>query len=582
MTQGSTAALPLAIGAGADASRRPPDKPLASGHDSSLTDRLVCRVTWGFVALGVVLRVVRYLRNFPLWGDETFLAANFIDRDYQALMGPLDYGQICPLFFLWVERAVVSALGFSEWSLRLFPTLCSIASVALFYRISGHLMRGVPRLLAVAVFAVSLAPIRHGGEVKPYATDLFVSLCLLGLAVKWLGTRNQSRRLWGLAAFVPLALGLSYPSVFIAGGVGLGLAPAVWGSGRRGVKAAFAAYLATTLGAFLVLFRISTRAQLGAVPAGLSHYWAEAFPPLAEPLKLGLWLVRTHTGRMFSYPAGGDWGASGLTTLCAAAGVAVLWNRCQRTLLATLLAPFGLALAAASMQLYPYGGSTRLALYLGPIICLLVGLGASALGTRALRPGDRPRFVAGMVLLLAGLGLFVLGHDLAYPYKSVYDSRSRDFARWFWTTKAADAELACVKVDLGTVFKPRHWQRFRSSFYLTYEQVYFERHRRRAPLRWDAISATRPLRCVLYNEGPHDDPAIAAWLARMSARYVLKSSECYVVNAGIGDSETGFEDRYLVYDFIPRPPTSLVAGNVSPDWSGPAEPRPATPFLAPN
>ena len=37
-------------------------------------------LTWAFVALGVVLRVVRYGCNFPLWGDESFLAVNFNTR----------------------------------------------------------------------------------------------------------------------------------------------------------------------------------------------------------------------------------------------------------------------------------------------------------------------------------------------------------------------------------------------------------------------------------------------------------------------------------------------------------------------
>ena len=42
----------------------------------------VARVTTGFVALGVLLRVARYLLNFPLWCDETMLAANFLDKGY--------------------------------------------------------------------------------------------------------------------------------------------------------------------------------------------------------------------------------------------------------------------------------------------------------------------------------------------------------------------------------------------------------------------------------------------------------------------------------------------------------------------
>ena len=45
--------------------------------DPTGSDRLA-KATWAFVWLGVILRVVTYLLNFPLWGDEAFVAVNFI------------------------------------------------------------------------------------------------------------------------------------------------------------------------------------------------------------------------------------------------------------------------------------------------------------------------------------------------------------------------------------------------------------------------------------------------------------------------------------------------------------------------
>ena len=137
-------------------------------------------LTWAFVGLGVVLRLVRYAMNFPLWGDESFVAVNFIARGYRDLLRPLDYGQICPLLFLWIERWVVVHLGFSEWTLRLFPLVCGVSSVFLFRHVAGCVVGGLPLLLAVAIFAVSFHPIRHAAEVKPYASDLLVALVLAG------------------------------------------------------------------------------------------------------------------------------------------------------------------------------------------------------------------------------------------------------------------------------------------------------------------------------------------------------------------------------------------------------------------
>ena len=45
--------------------------------DPTGSDRLA-KAIWAFVWLGVILRVVTYLLNFPLWGDEAFVAVNLI------------------------------------------------------------------------------------------------------------------------------------------------------------------------------------------------------------------------------------------------------------------------------------------------------------------------------------------------------------------------------------------------------------------------------------------------------------------------------------------------------------------------
>ena len=76
-------------------------------------------------------------------------------------------------------------------------------------------------MLAVAVLATSFYPIRHGAEIKPYASDLLAALILLALAVEWLRSPRSSRWWWALTAFVPVLLALSYPAVFVAGGIGL-------------------------------------------------------------------------------------------------------------------------------------------------------------------------------------------------------------------------------------------------------------------------------------------------------------------------------------------------------------------------
>ena len=57
----------------------------------------LAQATTGFVLLGVLLRATRYLLNYPLWCDETMIAANFLDRGYVDLLRPLDFRQVAPL-----------------------------------------------------------------------------------------------------------------------------------------------------------------------------------------------------------------------------------------------------------------------------------------------------------------------------------------------------------------------------------------------------------------------------------------------------------------------------------------------------
>ena len=529
------------------------------------TERTLARATWAFVVLGVTLRVVRFLLNHPIWGDEAFLATNFLDRGYRDLLRPLDYHQVSPLLFLWVELTAVRLLGFREWSLRLFPTLCAVASVFLFRHAAGRVLRGLPLLLAVAIFAVSFYPIRHGGEIKPYASDLFVSLALLALALEWWREPGQSRWPWALAAFVPVAVGLSHPAIFVAGGVALAMAPTAWKGRRLETLLPFAAYTVAMVATFLGLLVAFTSAQARDVmgTGGMRSYWAQSFPPRGGPGAVVRWLAEIHSGHMFAYPAGGARGLSGLTVACLVAAVVVLWRRKQGTVLTLLLAPFGLGLVAAVLGRYPYGGSARIMQYAAPATCLLAGLGAASLLALPRSPSRRTRLATASLVGLAGLGVALLVIDIVAPFRSPCDQRTREFARWLWAEKGRDAEMACLKVDFGLTFEPLDWEFGRTAVYLCNQRIYSTRHRRRAKLPLDRVSADRPLACVYYNEPhrgrslPQGHPAFVSWMAGMRARYDLRAHTTFKVNSGTGRFG-GMEDHYEVFEFVPRTAPSLA------------------------
>ena len=510
------------------------------------------RAALAFVGLGVLLRVARYALDFPLWWDEAFVAVNLLRRDYAGLLRPLDYGQVCPLLFLWVERAAVGICGFSGWSLRAFPLACAIAGVVLFRHAAGRVLAGLPLLMATAIFAVAYHPIQHAADVKPYASDLLAALALTAIALEWLRRPDRVGWLWGLAAAGPVAVALSHPSAFVAGGVGLALAGPAWKAGWR-ARVALAGFGAAAAGTFAALYLIFTRAQARATLPAMGADWSGSFPPLDSPITLGRWLVRVHSGSMLAYPAGGEGGGSLATLAMVALGAVVLWRSRRRTALGLCLLPMGMALIAAALHRYPYGGSAngasaRVMQYAAPGICLLAGLGGATLLDSFRRPRARSFSIGAALLGLVAVGLVPAARDVIHPYRAVPAQRAREFARRFWPEVGRGAEVACLRWDFGVGGGDSiHLGR---PVALCNQAIYSPGRRAGGP-RWGAISADHPLRCVLCDARPADGPAVASWLGGMTTRFDLRDRKVLVIDL----AEPGARprpERYEIFEFAPR------------------------------
>jgi hypothetical protein len=526
----------------------------STGREARQADRWLERATWAFVALGVLLRIARYLMDYPLWWDEAFVAVNFIGRDYCDLLRPLDYGQVCPILFLWCELTIVKLLGFSEWSLRLFPLVCALAGVVLFRHVAGRVVRGLPLLLAVAIFATSFQPILHAADVKPYASDLLAALILVAIAFEWTRTPDRAGWMWVMAAIAPISIALSHPAIFVAAGNLLGLAPWVVKRRQRGIWIAYLAAALTTVSAFLGLYLVFTHAQAAANLTAMQTQWAASFPPLFDPLALVRWLVTVHTGSMFAYPCGGERGASSLSFLLFVVGAGVLWWQGRKSIVLTCLAPFGVAMAAAAIKRYPYGGPVphgspaRVMQYLAPSICLLTGLGAAALLMLARDPRFRLRALRVSLVLLAAVGIIPLAADSSHPYRAIHAQRARQFARDFWPAFVRDADSKCLRWDEGI----GGWDssNLNVAVYLCNQMIYSPHRRHPENLLKQTGSASRRLRCV----SPLLDPAdarVIRWLDGMKKRYHLRECRTLAVDM----AEPGARPRtehYSLYEFVPR------------------------------
>lgn len=343
------------------------------------------------LGLGAALRLWQYAGNPTLWMDELALGNNLLTRPLGLLLGtPLADGQVAPPGFLIVSRAAVVAFGSSEYALRLFPLLCSLASLPLFARLATRLLRPPAALLAIALFALSPGIAIYAAEGKQYATDVLVTLALTELTLWWLAAPG-ARRSVALAVGGVVGVFLSQPAVFLLAGLGAALVVGTPRGDRRKPLAPMAFWVT---GAVLSVVHARSRMSSGLMNY-MHWFWQEGFLPWpVTSLEDALWPLRTLAG-LFGLGLGYPWPWAYLTLV--ACGLVSLFRRARRVAL-LLAGPIAVTLLAAVAQVYPF--QLRLVLFLVPGFVLLVAEGAGLIAERAGQMVERAPGRAVRALLL--------------------------------------------------------------------------------------------------------------------------------------------------------------------------------------
>lgn len=392
----------------------------------------------GVFLFGLLWRAVRFAADFPMWGDEAFVAVNFFTRGFKGMLDTLDHDMVVPLGFLWTNLACTELLGRAEWGLRFLPWLAGIVSLILFRPLARNLLGRHAGLLALAVFAASYYPVRHAAEVKHYSFDLLFALLILGAAWRLLRDMKRPASWAGYILLTGSAVWFSYTSVFVSGGAALVLGWATLKEKKNTPRVAWLASGIVLLASFIAMYLLVGSKQQWDVEVLREGQWAAHFPPLAEPWKLPLWLVKQHTGNMFAYPNGGRTFGSAATTLLVVLGCVALWRKGARALVLLLLSSLPLMFVAAAFDKYPYGGTARTNLHLAPVICLLAGAGATACLGRWLSPRRAVmgvRVAAALMTVVMAAGIVM---DVVKPYKKLSDAKNRDMVLWLSEETAPD------------------------------------------------------------------------------------------------------------------------------------------------
>ena len=131
------------------------------------------------ILLGIIFRVKAYLTIRPLWLDECFLFHNIYEKNYWSFFSELLWNQSAPPLFLIIEKTIVSVFGIKEMSLRLFPFICSLISLPVFYVFSKQFLdKKYSIIIANFIFAINIYLVFYAQELKQYSSDVLVFMLL--------------------------------------------------------------------------------------------------------------------------------------------------------------------------------------------------------------------------------------------------------------------------------------------------------------------------------------------------------------------------------------------------------------------
>lgn len=354
------------------------------------------------VAIGVVLRLWHYFGARTLWIDEAYITLNFLERDIFGLLNPLDFKQIAPLGWLFLEKALLDTFGGLELTLRSPAIMAGLLSLIIFPLVAKRYLSVGGAVFAVIFFAFSDPLIRYSAEVKPYIVDVLFSVIVL-----WIGDELfRKDRLLKAIDFLALAVlgiigvALSFPAAFLLAGLG-GLLFLREVLAKR-MKAAIAVsaisivWLAEFAASILVLRKEQESTIQHMQSAGFDDTFAP-FPPLS--LDKLAWYPRTlveYFDFLFEFQA-----IIFAFILVFVGIVAIfrknLWVGCF------VLAPIGIAVLASIFKAYPISG--RLMLFAVPQVILLTALGITTIGKMIREPlMRRVAPIALSVFLLCSVG----------------------------------------------------------------------------------------------------------------------------------------------------------------------------------
>jgi hypothetical protein len=318
------------------------------------------------IGFGIVVRLVQYVSNRALWGDELMLALNIVERSYPDFLKPLDHIQAAPPAFLWVEKLSVDVFGNNEYALRLFPFISGIISLFAFYKLAQWAVSAIAVPIALILFASLKYLVYYTTELKQYSSDVMVALLLSLVLISIRGQILGKGRSLLLGLVGVVAVWFSHPAIFVLAGMEAATLITAPQENRKAILLnRWPAYVLWLAG-FGSLYLLLTSKVAG--NQTLQQLWGDEYPGSIFNLP---WLLDSF-GRFFYRPMGFRGINDGVAYVTFVIGCIVFYKT-NRDKFLILIAPTAATLVATYLNKYPFRG--RLILFLAPFFILIIAEG---------------------------------------------------------------------------------------------------------------------------------------------------------------------------------------------------------------
>lgn len=336
----------------------------ANGESAEMPEKgLYAWITLIALGTGLGFRIWQYTLDRALWLDEAKLAVGIV-RPWSTLLEPLPMQQTAPLGFVALVKSTTAILGTSEWTLRLWPFVFGVLSLALFALLARELLPHRFATLAIALFAVAPIGIYYSAELKQYSADVFWTVLLTLLVLR------MSERVRPLVVAGIMAPWFSHAALFVLLGLGGWIA---WTHRRLLVPGVWAA---SCIAALLVVKWTTNPSTTDY----MRQYWVSGLVPHDASIPYYILFLLAE-----SFDALGSSRVALVGSLLAAGGCVAMGRRCL-----VLMLPVLVVMMAAIAHAYPFGDPVtfarypeRVILFLLPAMCLFATAGISAISRRA-------------------------------------------------------------------------------------------------------------------------------------------------------------------------------------------------------